>query len=130
MTIANPDRGEHEIKLGGVAYRLRPSHEAIRAIERKTERSTLELYSMGNRGALSLDQLGTIFGTLIRAGATTDLDRNVDDERIGELVYEDGQFKAMAKATLVLIEAASGGRTASGEAKAAATGTTGTAGAA
>ncbi|WP_294292709.1 GTA-gp10 family protein [uncultured Sphingomonas sp.] len=130
MTIANPDRGEHEIELGGVVYRLRPSHEAIRAIERKTDRSTLELYSMGNRGALSLDHLGVIFGELIRAGAARDLDRHVHDEQIGALVYEGGQHKAMARATLVLIDAASGGRTASGEAKAAATGTIETAGAA
>jgi hypothetical protein len=129
---ANPDRGEHELELAGVPYRLRPSHAAMRAIERKTERSTLDLFRAGNTGSLSLEQLGIIGAELIRAGAgpKDTATQNVDAERIGELIYEEGLHRAMARLTLCLIDAASGGRTASGEAKAAPAGTSGTAGAA
>ncbi len=129
---ANPDRGEHELVLAGVTYLLRPAHAALRAIERKTERSTLELIQRGNAGALSLDELGTIAAELIRAGAAPDdiATQHVDAERIGELVYEEGLHKALGRLTLCLLDAASGGRTASGEAKAVPAKKTGDAGAA
>jgi hypothetical protein len=45
----------------------------MRAIEAKTERSSLELVRMGNVGALSLDQLGAIAAELIRAGAEDEI---------------------------------------------------------
>lgn len=118
---ANAQRGEHELTLAGVTYRLRPSHDAIVAIEEVTGRSIMDLYRAGNVGGLTLTQLGQIAGELIRAGAseTDELTAQVDDERIGELIFEEGVFRAMARLTLCLVDAASGGRTASGEAKAA-----------
>jgi hypothetical protein len=125
---ATPERGEHELTLAGVTYRLRPTHVAVKAIERKTDRSIIDLFRAGNTGSLSQHQLGIIAGELIRAGAADDLTRRVDDERIGELIYEAGTHKAMARLTLCLIDAASGGRTASGEAKADPEGTKGIAG--
>ncbi len=114
------ERGEHELVLARVAYRLRPSHAAMRAIERSTERSALELVRLGNVGALSLDQLGTIAAELIRAGAdeSDDLTRGVSAERISELIYEQGVAGATFRLTAVLADAVSGGRKASGEAKA------------
>ncbi|MFN3517952.1 MAG: GTA-gp10 family protein [Sphingomonas sp.] len=124
------ERGEHMLDLAGASYRLRPSHQAMRAIEAKTERSSLELVRMGNVGALSLDQLGTIAAELIRAGAEDEMTRSVHPERIGELIYEQGVAGVTFRLTAVLADAVSGGRKASGEAKAAAATTTGTAGAA
>lgn len=127
---ANPERGEHELVLAGKGYVLRPSHSAIVAIERKTGQSVMDLFRAGNTGSLSLEQLGTIAGELIRSGASDELTAQVDDDRIGELIFEEGVHRAMARLTLCLIDAASGGRKASGEAKAAPAGTKGTAGAA
>lgn len=124
------ERGEHMLDLAGVSYRLRPSHQAMRAIEAKTERSSLELVRMGNVGALSLDQLGAIAAELIRAGAEDEMGRAVHADRIGELIYEQGVAGVTFRLTAVLADAVSGGRKASGEAKAAAAATTGTAGAA
>ncbi|OWK27580.1 hypothetical protein [Sphingomonas dokdonensis] len=112
------ERGEHTLVLASTSYRLRPSHQAMRAIEAKTERSSLELVRMGNVGALGLDQLGTIAAELIRAGAEDDLTRAVDAERIGELIYEQGVAGVTFRLTAVLADAVSGGRKASGEAKA------------
>ena len=48
---ANPTRGEHELLLAGVRYRLRPSHQALLAIEQKTEHSLVELVRLGNPSA-------------------------------------------------------------------------------
>lgn len=118
---AKADRGEHELALAGITYKLRPSHDAIVAIEDATGRSIMDLYRAGNTGSLTLTQLGAITGELIRAGADDDdtLTAQVNDERIGELIFEEGVYRAMARVTLCLVDAASGGRTASGEAKAA-----------
>lgn len=127
---SNPDRGEHEIELAGIRYCLRPSHAAMRAIEDATERSTLDLFRAGNTGSLSIETLGIIAAELIRAGAEDELTRQVNADRISELIFEEGLHKAMARLTLCLIDAASGGRTASGEAKAALAETSETAGAA
>ena len=79
----------------------------------------MDLFRAGNTGSLSLEQLGTIAGELIRSGAGDELTAQVDDGRIGELIFEEGVHRAMARVTLCLIDAASGGRKASGEAKAA-----------
>ena len=119
---ANAERGEHEIELEGVTYRLRPSHAAISRIEQLTERSLLDLTRLGNVGGLTLGECGIVAAELIRAGAAEDdkATRNVGAKRIGELVFEAGLHRAMARLTLCLIDAASGGRTASGEAKPAA----------
>lgn len=132
MSEANPDRGEHQLVLAAQRYRLRPSHQAIVAIERKAERSLLELVRLGNAGGLSLERLGIIAAELIRAGAEKGdtMTQAVSAERIGELIFDEGVHKAMAALTLCLLDAASGGRTASGEAKAPAAPTTEDAGAA
>ncbi len=118
---ANAARGEHELVLGGKAYRLRPTHAAIVAIETAAGASLLELVRLGNTARLTLGQLGAIGGELIRAGATDGdaMTANVDDGRIGELIFEEGLPKVTMRLTLCLLDAATGGRTSSGEAKAA-----------
>ena len=115
---ANEDRGEHEITLAGTSYKLRPSFHAMRAIEKKTGKSLVMLARAGNLGDLSLDDTGIVAAELIRAGADDELTRKVSAERIGELCYEEGLPNVVAKLTLCLVDAATGGRTAAGEAKA------------
>jgi hypothetical protein len=129
---ADPERGELELELAGMRYRLRPSHQAIRAIERKTSFSLLELVRLGNAHALSMDHVGIVSAELIRAGAAPEdaATRAVHEDRISELVFEEGVVKVTARVTLCLAEAANGGRTATGEAKAAPAMKTGVAGAA
>ncbi|MBB4152902.1 hypothetical protein GGQ80_000790 [Sphingomonas jinjuensis] len=114
------DRGEHDLELAGVTYRLRPSRAALRTIEKKTGATTLALIQAGNVGGLTLEQLGIIGAELIRAGAGDELTRSVNADRIEELIFEEGLSGAHAALTLCLMDAATGGRTASGEAKAAA----------
>lgn len=123
------ERGEHELELAGVRYRLRPSHQAMVAIERETGRSSLELVRLGNVGALTLAHLGVVAAELISAGAEDELTRAVDAERIGELIYEQGVAGVTFRLTAVLADAVTGGRKASGEARATPAAKTGTGGA-
>jgi hypothetical protein len=125
---ANPERGEHELTLAGRSYVLRPSHTALKAIERETGEATLTLVRHGNAGALTMEQLGIIAAELIRAGADVDdsMTQAIDAERVEELIFENtgpngvgGLPYAQSKLTLCLLDAATGGRKASGEAKAA-----------
>jgi hypothetical protein len=113
------ERGEHEITLAGVKYLLRPSHAALRTIEKKLNCSQLKLIQRGNSHELLVDELGVIAAELIKAGATDELTQRVSAERIGELIQEEGLLPIVARLTLCLLDAATGGRTASGEAKAA-----------
>jgi hypothetical protein len=119
MAKANPERGEDELVLAGKAYKLRPSHDALKAIELATGRSIIELMRSGNAGAIKLGELGVVGGELIRAGADDDMVRSVSDDRISELILEEGLAGPISTLTLCLLSAATGGRTASGEAKAA-----------
>ena len=121
MAKANKERGEDELVLAGKAYRLRPSHTALSTIELATGKSLIELVRAGNAGAIKLAELGVVGGELIRAGAAEDdsMARSVSDERISELILEEGLAPATSILTLLLLSAATGGRTASGEVKAA-----------
>lgn len=115
--FANAERGEHSLRIGGKSYRLRPSYAAIKAAEEKTGQSLLALIRKGQFGDIPLEKLGAIAAEFIRAGAEDDLTKGVNGERIAELIYEEGVPHVMARITVVLLDAASGGRTASGELK-------------
>ncbi|BBC72922.1 conserved hypothetical protein [Altererythrobacter sp. B11] len=122
MSEANPDRGEHELPLGRRTYLLRPSFAAITAIERKTERALPELIRMGNSGTMPLAIAGIVAAELVKAGAgDDDLTRRVSAAKMGEMIFERGIAPAVARLTLCLLDAATGGRDAQGEAKAVAT---------
>lgn len=118
--VANPTRGEHQLTLAGTTYVLRPSRAAIRAIEEKLGNSALDLARIGNAGGLRLAQLGVIAAQLVHAGTEDDLTRMISPDRFEDLIYEEGLSGPMARFTLCLIDAATGGCTASGNARAAA----------
>lgn len=118
--VANPSRGEHTVTLLGTQYRLRPTRAAVRAIEERTGKSVLELVRIGDAGGLHLAQLGIIAAQLVHAGAEDDLTRMITAERFEDLIYETGVTGPTARFTLCLLDAATGGRTASGNAQAAA----------
>jgi hypothetical protein len=115
---ANDARGEISLTLAGITYRLRPSYTAVKAFESRTGHSLIDLLRGVNVGNLALEHLGIVAAELIRAGAEDELTRNVDSDRIAELIFEEGVALANARLALCLHSAATGGRTASGEAKA------------
>lgn len=120
---ANPARGEHSLTLAGTSYVLRPTFEATQALEAELGRSLHELFRGANAFALSYADLGAICGTYIRAGAAQGdrLTAMVSDQRVAELIYEEGTAQVFPVVTLLIADAISGGRKSSGEAKAAAT---------
>lgn len=115
---ANPERGEHTAQILGKKYLLRPSYSAQIAIEQRTGRSYTELAMDGQSGALKLDHLGIIVAEMVNAGADGPLQK-VSDERMAEMIYEEGMPQIAAVATVAIIDALTGGRTSKGEAKAA-----------
>lgn len=117
--VGNDDRGEHELTLGRKTYALRPSYQACRRIEKKSGLTLLQLVQGGNHCALTIDTLGIVAGELIRAGASKDgLTGHVSNDRIAELIFKQGLPGVTARLTLCLMDAATGGRDPSGEAKA------------
>lgn len=117
---ANAARGEFELVLAGKTYCLRPSYAAQVAIEEALDQSMIELLRRANMCALQLGELGVVVGAYIRAGAeeADKITRAVADERIAELIYEEGVTAVYPVLTLLLAAAVTGGRTSSGEAKA------------
>ena len=115
---ANAERGEHELELAGVTYRLRPTMGANIAIEEQTGKTLIELALAGRNGALTLRQVGVIAAEWIKAGAEDELTRHVSTDRIRELAYEQGLSGVIARLTVCLTDACTGGRTSTGEAKA------------
>ncbi|WBO23930.1 GTA-gp10 family protein [Sphingomonas abietis] len=115
---ANKARGEHEIVLDGVTYLLRPAHSALKLIEQQTGHAILALVQLGSAGELTIELLGIIASELIRAGAKDEATQHVGAERIEELIIEAGIPHAAAVLVVCLTDAATGGRTASGEVKA------------
>jgi hypothetical protein len=116
---ANAARGEHELNLQGVGYRLRPSREALKAIEARTRTPVLKLSLLGDAADLTIEQLGIIAEELIRAGAEDEATRHVSAARLEELIIEESMVRVTGRLTFCLSDACTGGRTAEGNAKAA-----------
>jgi hypothetical protein len=117
---ANKDRGEHLLELAGVTYKLRPSYDAIVEMEEATGLSLVDLTRKADRHGLSLPETAKVAAALIRAGADDPLTRMVSADVLGGQIYEQGVISVVIRLTLCLSDAVGGGRTASGEVKAAA----------
>jgi hypothetical protein len=123
---ANAERGEIVLKLEGEDYVLRPSHEAIMAFEELTGRGLYELATDAINRKLRLTETAQIATECIRAwgrATGTASMQQVNARRVGELMLEgEGGFKAAVEAVgAMLALACTGGYTAQGEQKAAAT---------
>ncbi|HEX2594805.1 MAG TPA: GTA-gp10 family protein [Rhizomicrobium sp.] len=117
---ANRTRGEYTLTLGGRPYLLRPSFSAQVAIETALDKSYFELAAAAQVAALRIDHASVIVTELVNAGAEDPMDK-ISAERAGEMIYEAGMPSIAPVLAVLLIDALSGGRTASGEAKAVAT---------
>lgn len=121
------ERGRLTLALDGVEYRLRPSHEAIKAIERATGRTTYDLCVAASRVTMPLETMAVVVSELMLAEGKAlpeDAENRADYlgaklGRVEELIYEAGIPKTAARIYVVLMGAVSGGYTAKGEAKAA-----------
>lgn len=119
---ANAVRGEFSLPLGGKVYVLRPSYEAIVAIEEQTGKGLLQLFNDAAGAALTLRETGIVVSEFIRAqGRAVDdaLMAAVDATRIAKLIMEaeTGPAGAMGTVGPILGSVACGDYTASGEPK-------------
>ncbi|PZU13817.1 MAG: hypothetical protein DI606_04425 [Sphingobium sp.] len=137
MDDANALRGEVDLILEGQTYVLRPSHQAIIAMEKKTGRSLIELASLAEQSMLDQATQAIVVTELIRAwGRSIQIDeyasgaekavataaKGANVDIIGELLYSVGVLSVQPRVAIVLGLALTGGCLPSGEMKA--TGTT------
>jgi len=120
MTEANETRGEIAIDLGGREYVLRPTYQAIAAIEAKTGKGLLAL-------ARDAAELGVGDAAIIATECIKAYGKHVGDDmmaryspdKIGEMMIESegGIAACLGRLSVLLMAAATGGYTASGELK-------------
>ncbi len=108
----NAARGEHSLELGGRTYLLRPSMEAVNAIEDALDLSSAQILARANASALRLAEVAVIMAELVRAGAAADdaMTKGVSPAGMEPLVYERGVAGLMPFLTLLFLEVVSGGR--------------------
>ncbi len=117
------DRGEVTITLEGVEYHLRPSHQAIKAIEAEL-RPLVELANAARSSSLTIEEAGFITAEMMKAyGRSHPDDPNVSSytganaTRLEELIFEEGLAKVQIRLAVLLLAAMTGGVTALGELK-------------
>jgi hypothetical protein len=117
-------RGQICVELEGVSYMLRPSREAIAAIELQTGRSLYDLAGEAISGRMQTATLGLIVAELMRAYGKANPEDQLHTtyaaakpERIAELIHEEGVPFIVPPIVAVLMGALTGGYTASGEVK-------------
>lgn len=139
MDGANELRGEIDLVLEGQSYVLRPSHQAIIAMEKKTGRSLIELASLAEQSMLDQVTQAIVTTELIRAwGRSIQIDeyasgaeravataaKAANVETIGDLLYSVGVLSVQPRIAIVLGLALTGGCLPSGEMRATGTMTT------
>lgn len=115
-------RGQIKVSLGGADYMLRPSHEAIEAIESTLGRSLMELAQQALAGTLKIADLAIICAEMMRAHGRANPDagpsyKGAQAERLAGLIYEASPPTITARVAIVLMGAVTGGYTAAGEPK-------------
>lgn len=123
------DRGEFSLVLAGTAMGLRPSYEAVDAIEKALGRGAVDIARQALAAKLSMGEVAQIATECIRAWG-----RDADDKgaagsnavRVGQLIYDspEGLHGALQTIAAMLSLVVTGGYTASGELKPSTTKTT------
>ena len=109
---ANALRGEVSISLEGVEYVLRPTFEAITAIEDQTGQPLVDLAQAADQHALPVKQAAIVVTECIKAWGRETAQPQLtkfNAQRIGELIFAEGLLKAQPRVALVLWAALTGG---------------------
>jgi hypothetical protein len=110
--VANEVRGEVDLILDHTRFVLRPSYEAVLAVEKETGKGLIALATAATDGALGLSDAALITAEFIRAWGRSVEDpvaRAVDTGKIGELIHEYGLMRVTLRLAMVLTLAATGG---------------------
>jgi hypothetical protein len=109
---ANRLRGEIEITLDGADYVLRPSYEAITAIEDQTGKALLELAVAADDGKMGLREMAVVVTECVRAYGRAEGRGDLaawKADRVAELIYDAGVIAARPRVSLLLAMALTGG---------------------
>lgn len=123
---ANPIRGEVSVQMEGEDYVLRPTYDAITAVEEQTGRSIQQLALAADEGSLPLRHAAIVVTEFVKAwGRENDKPyfAQFTVRRIAELLFAEGLLKVNPRVALALWQALTGGHV-PGEANAAGTTTT------
>jgi hypothetical protein len=111
---ANPERGEVEVTLDGKTYVMRPSWEALVAIERAiAPRTIIQLVAQYETRALSAEEIALIVTEGIRAYGKAEKDKLLQMysvEKVGELLYESGVNSALPACLRFLMNVSGGSK--------------------
>jgi hypothetical protein len=115
-------RGQITVPLGDADYLLRPSREALSAIEKKLGRSLLVIAGQAVNGSLSVEDMAIICVEMMKAQGKADPKSGpsysgAKVEKIADLIFEQGTPSITARLVVLLMGAVTGGYTASGEVK-------------
>lgn len=115
-------RGRITVPLGGANYVLRPSYDAVTAIEAELGRSTLALSQQATAGLLTTSDLAVICCECMKAQGKADPSAGpsysgAQVHRIGQLIMEEGAPYIIARIAVLLVGVVTGGYTAQGEPK-------------
>ena len=117
---ANEHRGETEIVLDGAAFVMRPTYEAIVAVETATGSTIGAMAMLGANMRLPVGWLAIIVTEFVRASgkATGDaVAAHLNVTRVGGLLQDSGIVAASLTVAKVLGDAATGGYSSAGERK-------------
>ena len=119
--MANDLRGEDEIVLDGATFGMRPTYEAIVAVETATGASIGTMAMAGANMRLPLGWVAIIVTEFVRAWGKANGNQaaaNLAVDRVGGLVMDSGIVAAQLTVAKILNGAVTGGYTSTGEAKA------------
>jgi hypothetical protein len=99
--MANPDRGEVEVKLGGKMRTMRPTFQGLREVEHRTGLGVIELVQRFGEGKASLDHVAIVLAIGLRAAN----DDAPDYDQIGEMLMRQGMSDVLLPILVFLASA-------------------------
>lgn len=92
--MANKNRGEILIKLGSKKYVMRPSFQALCSIESEINKSIIDILINLSHSKLKILEIESI----VRHGILSyDKNQSIDQENIGNLIYQEGLMNILPK---------------------------------
>ena len=119
--MVNDLRGEDEIVLDGATFGMRPTYEAIVAVETATGASIGTMAMAGANMRLPLGWVAIIVTEFVRAWGKANGNQvaaNLAVDRVGGLIMDSGIVVAQLTVAKILNGAVTGAYTSTGEAKA------------
>lgn len=107
MVALNPQRGDVAVRLGGKAYVMRPTFEALAEIEGITGRGIVDLLNRFSRKEFGAKDTAAVIFAAIKSGGEI----GANYEAVGRMVVSDGLVNFIPAISAFLANAVTGGET-------------------